>query len=209
MRIRMASGALLTMMIAAHALAEVQLRPDHAGCRLGDIKIVEYSNYVLTLTAERAASGLIVVQSDQPLRLRLAEGATARLQPGWDGTLGYSLYGLQVNIAAPGQAVIRLETVPPPQAPVTTTESETASFVNQLRTRGSRFSDDPAGFVVWQRAYRQHLAGWLMGGGLPARVPLAAKIVTRGDQPRFTLQRVEYRSARIAPTSCCWPFPKA
>ena len=84
--------------------------------------------------------------------------------------------------------------IPPPTAPVPTTDEDMARFKRQLQTHHSRFPNDPAAFAKWQSAYRAKLAALLMDGGLPKPIPPDAQVINTKDYPQFTLRRVKYRS---------------
>jgi len=174
--------------------AEIQMKPDHPVTKLEGLEILDSANGVLQLQAKSPTSGVLAIQANQPLVIRSATNAEARLEPGWDGTVGYSHYRLVVTAPSAGTAIVRLETIPPPTTPVATSEKELAEFGSQFRDRLSRFPDDPRDFAEWQRTRRTELAAVLMGGGLPERVPLDAREVESQEFPKFTLRRVEYRS---------------
>ncbi|MDA1278141.1 MAG: acetylxylan esterase, partial [Verrucomicrobia bacterium] len=174
--------------------AEFQVKPDHPASRFEGLEFLGFADQVLQLEARGPASAVLVIQSSQPLAIRSASNAKARLEPGWDGTVGYGHYRLMVTVPVAGKATVRLETIPPPKTSVSTSEKELADFSRQLHDRCSRFSDDSRGFVEWQRTWRTKLAVLLMGGGLPERVPLGARVAESENYPNFTLHRVEYRS---------------
>jgi hypothetical protein len=108
------------------------------------------------------------------------------LRPGWDGTLGYAHYGLEIVTTGPGTGWAQLELEPvhagEPQDPAA------------LAARPSRFPDDGVAFRQWQAEYRQRLAARLMNGGLPASVPPAAEVLASDERQEFSLRRVRYRS---------------
>jgi hypothetical protein len=185
---------LWALLTAATAWAEVRLESGHAANRLDGIEVLGLTGDVLSLEARRAGRGLLVLASDQPLVVDSVRGAEARLKPGWDGTLGYGRYGLELSIPAAGRVSVRLRSIPPPKAVIPTSDGDLAAFLGAFRGRPSRFPDNPRSFVAWRREYRQKLAAWLMGGRLPDRVPLAARTLATEDFPKFTLRRVEYRS---------------
>ena len=113
-------------------------------------------------------------------------GLTARLRPGWDGTLGYSLYALEVESVAAGSGQVRLEVSPAPKG-----GGQTPAEYN---ARSSRFPDTPATFLKWQQELRDKLTNRLMNGALPARVPLEPEVISTEDRPLFSLQRVRYKT---------------
>ena len=187
-------AAFLATVLSGVAGAEVQVKPSHPASRLEGLEILGFADEVLQLQAKGPASAVIVIQSSQPLAIRSASNAKARLEPGWDGTVGYGYYRLMVTVPVAGKAMVRLETIPPPTTPVSASEKELAEFRSQLHDRPSRFSDNPRGFAEWQRMWRTKLAALLMDGDLPERVPLDARATESKDYPKFTLRRVEYRS---------------
>lgn len=191
---RTLAASWLLFFLPAVSGAEIQVKPNHPITKLEELKIIDVCGDVLQLQAKAPTSGIIAIQSDQPLVIRSTTNAEARLEPGWDGTVGYSHYRLLVTAPSAGKAIVRLEAIPPPAAPVSTSEKERAEFVAQFRDRLSRFADVPREFAAWQRTWRVKLAAVLMGGGLPKRVPLEARAVERKEYAKFTLRRVEYRS---------------
>ena len=165
---RLALGVILVLTaLSAPAGAEIKLQLDHARTDLSGIADVRLDGDLLRFKGLSDARSLIVVRSDMPLSVGTTENCRASLRPGWDGTLGYSLYGLQVETELPGQAAIELWSLGPPSSPVATAATETVRFRESLASRPSRFPVDAAGFTAWRQRYRRDLAEWLMGGGLP------------------------------------------
>lgn len=162
------------------------LQPDHPAGRMENAAVAAGPADDVRFQFTRPGHATVVVKATAPLRIVEQHGLTARLQPGWDGSLGYSLYALAVEATAPGAGRVRLAVEPVP-------EQGTLSPA-VWRARSSRFPDNPALFAQWQQAWREKLAGWLMNGGLPARGPLAAEIVETETRPQFTLRRVRYRT---------------
>ncbi len=121
--------------------------------------------------------------------------AEAALRRDWDDALGY-YYLLELTVPAAGEVKVALRTLASPKAPLTTTEAEMAAFQREFRQRPSQFPRDPAAFRLWQASHRAKLAAWLMGGGLPPRVPLEARVIETQDFADFSLRRVEYRSQK-------------
>ena len=186
----------LPAVIAAETAAQplLQLQPDHRGNRVEGVTVTGLSNGTLTLQARRDTTALVVLRSNTPLVVKSTSGASARLRPGWDGTLGYSLYGLELNIPSAGTVTIQLEQMlPPPTAQVVSAE-EQIQFANSVASRPSRFPDTASGFATWQQDYRKRLANWLMGGSWPKRIALQARVTQTSEHEKFTLRRVKYRS---------------
>lgn len=190
------------------ALAEIRLVPDHPANRLAAVEVKGFAEEVLTLQAARPTEARLVIRADAPLELEKVEGGEARLRAGWDGTLGYSLYALEVKTVQGGPVVIRLHGVAAPTAPIPTSPSETAAVLDAFGRRGSRFPGDPQAFARWQQEYRGKLAGWLMGGSHPERVPLEARVISEEDREKFVLRRVRYRSLADRESSLLLAIPK-
>lgn len=163
---------------------------------------------MLTLKAQRPTTGLVVLSSDQPLEIASQSNVTARLRPGWDGTLGYSRYGLELTIPVAGEVKVGLRSLAPPKEPELATDAEQAAFLRGLAARPSRFPDTSESFRQWQRTYREKLAAWLMGGGLPTRVALEARVLETRDFPQFVLRRVEYRTQQDRRNTLLISLPK-
>ena len=206
---RLALGVILVLTaLSAPAGAEIKLQLDHARTDLSGIADVRLDGDLLRFKGLSDARSLIVVRSDMPLSVGTTENCRASLRPGWDGTLGYSLYGLQVETELPGQAAIELWSLGSPSSPVETAPNETARFMGSLASRPSRFPVDAAGFTAWRQRYRRDLAEWLMGGGLPERVAVEPEIISNEDYGRFTLERVRYRTRPNRANTLLLALPK-
>ena len=188
--------------------AEVSLPPGHQANRLERIKVLGLADGILTAEAQGAASGLVVLKADQPLVVESVQGGQARLIPGWDGTIGYSHYGLELSATGPGRITVRLRQVPPPREPIPATTGDAAAFLRDFQGRASRFPDRAEAFHSWQRAYRKKLAGWLMNGRFPIRVPLDARTLGTEEFAKFTLRRVQYRSQMDRTNTLLLSLPK-
>ena len=168
---------------------------NHAANRLDAVDVISATGETIRLRARRAAADqLLVLKADAPLKIVAAQGAAARLRQGWDGTLGYAHYGLEIDLPGPGEVTIVLAAEPAPDQPVPTSDAELAEFATHFAARLSRFPATSADFAAWQMAYRQKLAAWLMGGGWPRRVAVEPHVLEIKEYPKFTLQRVKYRS---------------
>jgi poly(3-hydroxybutyrate) depolymerase len=166
----------------------------HRGNRLGPVQDIRLEGSVLSLRSPQPGEAVLVLRSDRPLAVEACQGAEAVLRPGWDGTLGYSLYGLHLRVPAAGALEVRLRQTPPPAAPVPTTPEEAARFEREFAARASRSPDGLPAFQAWQAAQRRRLLDVFLGGALPERGPLEARILATRDYPVFQLVRVEYRS---------------
>jgi len=169
-------------------------QPDHPANRADGIEALVADGNVLRLRARSPLAARLVLKSEDPLTVVAAHGARAELRQGWDGTVGYAHYSLDLSIPAAGDVAVSLRAIPPSAAPVASTDAELAEFRKCFAARPSRFPEQAADFADWQAAYRRTLAGLLMGGGLPKRVPTDASVLAATEYPKFTLRRVEYRS---------------
>jgi hypothetical protein len=129
---------------------------------------------------------VLVLKANAPMMITEQSGLTARLKPGWDGTLGYSLYALDVEGGAPGSGMVCLKAKPVPAG--------FAQSQAEINVRSSRFPGNPEAFIKWQIEWRNKLAGRLMNGGLPKRVQMEAEVLDTADYTSFTLRRVRYKA---------------
>lgn len=197
---------ILSAIIAA--APSLRVEAGHPGNQIEGLTVEGLSAGTLTLRASKATNARIVLRSDAPLLLRSASGASASLRPGWDGTLGYSLYGLELTITSPGSVIIQLEQVPQPTTTQVSSDEDNKAFTAALARRPSRCPDTSDGFNAWQRDYRERLTKWLMGGSQPQRVAPQARVVQTWDYPRFTLRKVEYRSQKDRGNTLLLSLPK-
>jgi dienelactone hydrolase len=185
---------LAAMIQGIAAREEIELLRDHPAIETTGIKDLEFSNSHISLEAIQNCTAQLVLRCLSPTRIVAATGAEALLIPGWDGSLGYSLYSLRIQAPAPGPVQIKLEADPPPGNAAATSKDETIGYEKDLPARSSRFPDDPALFERWQEDYRTRLASTLMGGGKPKRIALAAQVLDTQEHPAFILRRVKYQS---------------
>lgn len=181
-------------------MAQMAWVQQHPGNRLLSVRAVRLADDTLTLEADQAAEALVVLKSPMPLQVVSVTNASVELRPGWDGTLGYSHYGLAVTVARAGRVTVRLRGLEPPPAAELASPADTDAFREQLSGRASRFPDSPATFREWQARFRALLAAWLMGGKIPERVPLSARVTATGDWGRFVLRTITYQT--LADRSC-------
>lgn len=163
-----------------------QLLAEHPACRLDGCTVTSAVAGVLAFHFRRPGQCMVVLQASAPLQIVEQRGLTARLLPGWDGTLGYCLYALEIETSAAGTGQVRLAAAPLP-APA-------APFFEAFAARSSRFPEDPAAFRRWQREWRARLTQQLLPGGLPARVLPAAEVLSTEAHASFTLQRISYQT---------------
>ena len=198
--VAMTLAVTLAMLVSAGACADGKPqpkpnpKPKHPKSRMAGLKLIEFSDGKLQIHAERATKGLLVLYSSEPLVVETANGAEAKLIPGWDGTIGYSHYGLELQVPAAGKVVVQLRSIGPPDKPIPETAEDLAEFKRRFGCRPSRFPESVDEFAAWQETYRGKLAALLMGGGLPKRVPLDARVVETKDYEKFTLRRIKYQS---------------
>jgi len=165
-------------------IAFFAIQPEHPACQLDGCRVTPDAACGLSFEFKQAGHYEVILKAVAPLLIVEQRGLTARLRPGWDGTIGYSLYALEVEAEAEGVGLVRLAIEPVPDG-----ECQSASV---FAARGSKFPDRSGPFMVWQQEWRKNLASLLMQGGLPARVPLTAEVVESVDYPTFTLRRVRY-----------------
>lgn len=166
----------------------------HPANRMAGVRLIREQAGVLRLRARRATAARLVLKSAEPLTVVSALGAEASLRPGWDGTLGYSYYWLELSIPAAGEVVVTLATQKSPTAPQPGTAAELAAFKRDYAARPSRFPDHPPDFRRWQVKCRRKLVRLLMGGNPPRRLPLAPGVKIIMQDRLFILRRVRYRS---------------
>lgn len=172
----------------------------HPACRLEGCRVTPDGAGALSFQFQQPGHHTVVLHANTPLLIVEQHNLTARLRPGWDGTLGYSLYALEVDADAAGVGRVRLEVEPVP--------AENRQFATDFAGRASRFPDSPAAFRAWQQEWRKKLVAWLMNGELPARVPLADEIMSIEERPSFTLRRVSYKTRPDRTNTLLLSLPK-
>lgn len=173
-------------------VAEVQetgllvLQTEHPSYRLDGIKVTFSEPDCLLFEIRKPGHSVLVLKSKAPLMIAEYKGLIVRLRPGWDGTLGYSLYTLEIEAYASGSGQVRL-TEQPVLAGLAQSQSE-------LDARTSRFPENNEDLIKWQKVWRIKLANRLMNGGFPKRVPMEAEVIATEDHPSFTLRLVRYKT---------------
>ncbi len=127
------------MGVSTVTLPVFALQTDHTAWHLDGAALTADDAGGLTFTFQSPGRARVVLKALAPLRIVNQAGVEARLQPGWDGTLGYSLYGLEVSAPARGTWRVQLAIEP---APVPLTAS---AFGAALAARPSRFPEAPWG----------------------------------------------------------------
>ena len=196
------------VLINPAAEAQVSPKPRHAASRLDEWQLVDFKDDVLRFEVAKAGAARLVLHSRDPLVVDEVTGGAARLHPGWDGTIGYSHYGLALSARQAGDVIVRLRRIIPPEKPQSTSDQDLARFLKQLKERSSRPPEDAKRFRAWQHRYRAKLTETLMGGPLPRRVPLEPRVIETKEYPQFTLRRVEYRSRKDRSNILLLSLPK-
>lgn len=163
----------------------------------------------LMMRAINAGKSVLVLRSSQALSIVSALGTDAVLRPGWDGTLGYSLYALELMVPVPGNIHVQLVQAVPHTTPVTTTAEQHALFESALEQRASRFPDEIRAFRQWQAVYKRKLIDAFLGGSLPNQLPLESRILETKEYPSFKLIRISYRSRTDRTNDLLLSLPKA
>ncbi|MCE9589116.1 MAG: acetylxylan esterase [Planctomycetes bacterium] len=171
-----------------------QLLADHPAVRNDGFRDIKLDGATLTLHADRSGRGVLVIQSDQPTTISSVSGGDARLHIGWDGTLGYSRFGLEIAAGGTGEVRIEFHLEPAPASAVPTSDAQIEAFERTYMARPSRFPDSEKQFRDWQDEHRQKLAAWLMGGSTPARVTGNAKLTETHDMGAFRVERLRFTS---------------
>ena len=168
--IRFFSLICLLIFFSGYELFAQSVQPLHIESRMGGIDHFSLNDEVLSLEFSRLEEAFLVLKSENPLRLLSAHDVEATLTPGWDGSLGYLMYGLRLVPEKEGRAAVSFEVTRPPAGAIPTTVDELKQFKEQLHTRNSRFPDNVSDFQGWQEQYRDSLIHALMGGSFPDRV---------------------------------------
>lgn len=176
------------------------LQTEHPAFRLDGCILKSYESNSLSFEIRQPGHSVVVLKANAPLKITNQKGLTARLRPGWDGTLGYSMYALDIETSATGTGVVFLN-IQPVQVGLAQSQSE-------FDARSSRFPDNPDALLKWQKEWRNKLMCRLMNGALPARVPLSSEVVETEDHPSFTLRRVRYQSQSDRSNTLLLSLPK-
>ena len=184
------------------------LRFEHKANQIEGFTDISMKGGRLSFESGSRREGFIVIESDAPLLLKSTQNVVASLSPGWDGTLGYKLYGIRLKVAQPGTVEVRLQIIEPPDQPIPTTLEEIEKFKNQLDLRPSKFPGRKPGFSRWQNRYRDSLAGKLMGGGLPDQMPADVVIEFEKEYENFHLYFFSYQSLEDRRNKALLSIPK-
>ena len=194
---RCRAGLLLMGLMATAvggASEPIVIKDQHPLTRAAGITNIALEQDELTLEASQAIEAFLVIKADSPVQVASATNAEARLVPGWDGSIGYSHYGMHLSIKQPGRVVVRFTIEPPRSEPLETTAQQIKDWRDKFARSSSRFPDQKEAFDRWQQEYRAKLAGWLMNGSLPERVRPETETLETTDYDRFTVRKFRYRS---------------
>ena len=162
------------------------LQPGHFAYRLEGCEVTAVGANTLSFEFSKPGRSVLILKTSKVLIIKEQSGLSARLRPGWDGTLGYSLYALEIESVASGSGQVSLEVQPAP------TEGNQTSA--EFRARSSRFPETPAMFVKWQKDLRDKLIKRLMNGAFPVRVPTEIEVISTEDHQLFTLSKIRYKT---------------
>jgi hypothetical protein len=186
--------ACISLFVMNAASADVLVRPDHRASQLKGLRFVDCVDGRARFEATEEGRSLVAVRADGPLHIQEVRGAKAKLKIGWNGTVEYSHYILELDVTAAGAVEVQFVIEAVPSSPIPTTPHDQRLFEDRMRNRPSRFPDDPERFREWQATYRKLLIERLMSGQMPARVPLEPRRLKTTEFPKFILHRIEYHS---------------
>lgn len=189
-------------------LSAQSVQPLHIETRMGGIGHFSGEGEIISLDFKNLGKAFLVIKAETPLRLISAQGVKATLRPGWDGTLGYKMYGLSLVPEKEGRVEVVFEALQPPAQAIPTTDEEMEQFKEELQGRTSRFQDSAADFPDWQKQYRDSLICTLMGGPLPQRVPLDLEIEYEKDYENFRLIAFSYQSKKYRRNKALLSIPR-
>ena len=176
------------------------LQPEHPAYKLDGCKVTAGGVSTLLFEFEKPGRSVLVIKTSKELVIKEQTGVIAQLRSGWDGTLGYSLYALEVKSDATGSGRVRIEVSPAPTG-VGQTPAE-------FDTRSSRFPDTRALFLKWQQELHDKLIDRLMNGAFPARVSPEIEIISTEDHPSFTLRKIRYKTQPDRSNTLLLSLPK-
>lgn len=181
-------------------LSVFTLQSEHPVYRLEGCTVTKSEKNSLLFRIRQPGHSVLILKTKAPLMIMEQKGLTGQLRPGWDGTLGYSLYALDVEAEETGSGYISLMVQPE--------KSGFAMSKEELDSRMSRFPESPKDFSRWKKEWKIKLANRLMNGGLPASVPLSAEVEETEDNPLFTLRRVRYKTQTDRSNTLLLSMPK-
>lgn len=203
--------ACITISIFAHQSDDTNaqvIRFEHEANRLEGFTDISLKEGTLSFESGSNREGFIVIESNAPLILKSTNNVVATLFPGWDGTLGYKLYGIRFKVVQPGSGEIQLQVIEPPDQAIPTSREEIEAYKNQLDSRLSKFPEEESSFLNWQKRYRDSLAGILMGGVLPDKVPGDIEIEIEIEYENFWLYSFSYQSLADRRNKALLSIPK-
>jgi len=181
---------------------------DHKANLFCDIDSLSFTNEKIQFKAIRPGSAFVVIHSKHPLQIYNSKELEVKLSPGWDGTLGYSIYGLELKFGEPGLHQVELEITYPPTHPGSTTKKETEEFIAKLNSRNSKFPNDVQRAKKWQAAYTDSLRSYIIGK--QAKYPAQSKFkeIYDVEYEKFNLIKFEYTSGNNRTSTALLSIPK-
>ncbi len=186
----------LFLFLSGYKLSAQGVQPLHMETRMGGISHSSLKDEILSIEFSRLEEAFLVLKSESPLRLLSTRNVAATLTPGWDGSLGYLMYGLSLLPEKEGSAEVIFELIRAPVTAIPTTAEEMEQYKGQLYMRNSRFPDSASDFPDWQEQYRDSLIHTLMGGSLPDRIPGDVEIEYEEEYENFRLISFSYKSKK-------------
>lgn len=197
-------------MSSAPFAAIVSVLPDHSASCMEGWVLLSFEHDMLTLNTSSEHDALLAIHSNLPLSIQSVSGGSAALVPGWDGSIGYSHYGLQLSADEHADVMtVQLIRHMPPEQIIESSESDVAAFGDQLTHRPSRFPDAPEAFASWKKTYAEKLTRTLTGGSWPERCLRQPQLVTSQSFPEFTLHWVTYYPTATRENSLLLSLPHA
>lgn len=189
-------------------MPKLELAINHPANVWGQTRVVDFQDDTLFIEARSPSEATIVIHSSLPLSVATAHNAEAKLVPGWDGTLGYSLYALKLSVPAAGRVTVQLRRDFPPAAPITDGDDVIDAFARDFANRPSKFPDDRDAFQAWRNRYRAALTERLMSGGIPEATNPAPTVEDEKEFPGFIVRRVRFFSREDRETSFLLSLPR-
>lgn len=189
-------------------MPKLELAINHPANEWGQTRVVDFQDDTLLIEAREPSDATIVVHSGFPLTVAETHNAKACLVPGWDGTLGYSLYALKLTVPAAGRVTVRLRREVPPASPIDDGDEVVDAFARTFSARPSKFPDTRDAFHAWRKRYRAALTERLMPGGIPEATNPAPTVEEEKEFPGFIVRRVRFFSREDREASFLLSLPR-
>jgi dienelactone hydrolase len=199
--------AFLQLIVYENGIGQ-SIQDDHQANRTSSIENLSFDDQIIHFNALRPGSAFVVIHSKHPLQIVTHKQLEVKLNPGWDGTLGYSLYGLALKFSQPGPYEVELSIACPPDTPGTNTKMETEDFIFKLNNRESKIPQNVKGFTDWQLAYKDSLSSRLMGNLPKNQMPAEFKKIYDIEYEKFNLLKFEYPSRNNRTSTALLSIPK-